>query len=109
MLDIADFNSDHPAVILNIVAPAQPLPSDRHTFMNYKKANWRTIRNHVEESVESLVQHNCNMTVPEKDTAITNINKLRQDAATTAVTTKQAGLIELPPDLVKIIEYQNKL
>lgn len=111
-LEIADFSSDHRAVILPIQLAARPIRRENRTIRNFAKANWPQLRMKVEESVENIVPKSRNMNPSEIDEAVAKITSLINTSVNEEVPLVQSrayGLINLPQETVDLIEHKNRL
>lgn len=111
-LEIADFPSDHRAVVLPILVSSRPIRGKLRTFINYAKADWKALRRQVDQSVEFLVPKNRIMNQNEIDEAVSNITSLVNDAVAVNIPSaecRQNSLIKLPQDVIDLIEHKNRL
>lgn len=112
-LEIADYNSDHRAVILNVQLTGRPLQANKTTFINFAKANWRSLKQIVEQNIQQVETFaHQNMTKDQIDTAITATSNIITDAIKQTIPLTEVhrdSLITLPKELTDLIDHKNRI
>lgn len=112
-LEIEDFNSSHRPVILHVETSGRPQRAPKTTFTNYAKADWKSLKQNVEQNISQVpVFNHRNMTVAEIDTAIESVATIIQNAVKTSIPQTEIRantIIPLPQELIDLIKYKNGL